>query len=167
MERKAAGVPRARVTGQISTPCLQRALGRPRIDSPLHGLEPLPQIPALPQPDLQDVLQLHEDRGAGAAHQHLQQAVQGFHGLQGGQGSGWPSLLRPAGSRGASRVMVPREHPQGPACAHLRVGCHVQVRVSLIAGEVEDAAEAGTQETVLLLLWKQPRTAVRGERAEA
>ena len=135
--------------------------------SPLHGLEPSLQIPALAQPDLQDVLQLHEDRGAGAAHQHLQQAVQGFHGLQGGQGSGRPSLLHPAGSRGASWVVMPGKRPQGPACEHLHVECSIPVLCVLVAREVEDAAEAGPQEAALPLLWKQPRSAARGERAEA
>lgn len=133
----------------------------------LPGLEPSLQLPALPQPDLHDVLQLQEDRGAGAAHQHLQQVVQGFHGLQGGQGSGRPSLLRPAGSRGASRVVVPRKRPQGPARAHLHVECRVLVLCVLVAREVQDAAEAGAQEAAPPLAWKQLRTAARGETAEA
>ena len=60
-----------------------------------------------------------------------------------------------------------QEAPQGPARAHLHVECSVQVLCVLVAREVEDAAEAGTQEAALPLLWKQPRTAVRGERAEA
>lgn len=63
-------------------------------------------------------------------------------------------------------MVVPRKHPQGPACAHLHVECSVQVRVILRAREVEDAAEAGMQETVVLLLCKQPYSAARGERAE-
>ena len=64
-------------------------------------------------------------------------------------------------------MVMPGKRPRGPACEHLHVECSIPVLCVLVAREVEDAAEAGPQEAALPLLWKQPRSAARGERAEA